>query len=305
MPTVAINRAKKGSYTMNEDQKQPTDAENQANDQLIIEFDGGTETDAPTDETNNDSLSADDQAPVDVSQAEIATLKSKDETDSKPINQEAVQKKINKAIYEKYEEIRKREALEAELTEARKKLDAVSKDVVNVPDMPDAFDPDFDLKVKARDEALKKQAQIEAQQIIERQNTEQAMKKAAEAEREKITGYVNNMYTAAEKLGMKKDDLTQADNVVAGFIKDPGLATFIISHDKAPLIINHLASNITELEMISKMNPIQASAYIVASVLPNAQQYKPAVPSTPDPLEIPAGKPAGQKNPYLEGVVIE
>ena len=293
---------------MTDQTEQPTGAENRAtDDQPIIEMDGGIEEDAAATENADDKGSDDtDETQADVSQAKTATPEGPDNTDGRPINQEAVQRKINKAIFARYEEARKREEAERKLEEAERKLAATDSKTVTVPDMPDLFDPDYDNKVKARDEALRAQAEANAIKALELKNAEQAMQQQAEKEREKITGYISAMYDKAEKLGIKKDDLRQADDMVATFIKDPQLATFIISHDNAAQIINHLASNISELEQISKMNSIQAAAHIVTNVLPSANDFKPAIPSTPDPLEIPNGKPGGdKKSPYLEGVVME
>lgn len=273
-----------------ENQAQPTGAESQAQDDGL-DIDDGTE-----EATEDQGAAAETETP-----SEQQT-----QTPEKPINQEAVQKRINKAIRERYEEQRKREEAERKLEEATQKLSAFDQKDITIPEFPDAFDPNFDQKIRARDEALKQQAMQQAQRDLQQRNAEQARMEKAQKQRDQVTGYVNSMFKNAEQMGIKEADLRQADDTVAMFIKDPGLATFILSQKDAPLIINHLAGNIAELETISRMNPIDAAAHIATSVIPAAQKYRPNLPSTPDPIDIPAGKSKGVKqSEYLDGVEFE
>lgn len=276
--------------TETKNQAQPTDAEqNQAQDEGL-EIDGGQEEEASEQKAEAEQPATDQQT----------------ETPEKPINQEAVQKRINKAIRERYEEQRKREAAEKQLEEARQKLSAFDKQDVTIPPMPDAFDPDFDNKIRQRDEALKQQAMQQAERDLVQRNAEKAAQQQAQAKRDQINGYVKSMFANAEQMGIKEADLRQADDTVAMFIKDAGLAQFILSQKDAPLIINHLAGNIGELETISKMNPIEAAAHIASNTIPAARKYRPNIPTTPDPIDIPAGKAKGVKqSEYLDGVKFE
>lgn len=293
-------------------EQKPTEAQNQAEvQQPQIQFEDGVEETPTMDESAQAETSEPETEPeaqteiTESQKTEAAPTEKGQEAQNKPINQEAVQKKINKAIREKYEEQRRREEIEAKLAEAEKKLNSLSQETVIVPDMPDVFDPDFEQKVKIRDDALKRHAQAEAQKAIDQRIKEQAQKEKAQAEREKINGYVSQMYAAADSHGIKKEDLQAADNTVAMFVKDPGLASFIIAQKSAPLIVNHLAQNIAELEKISRMSPITAAAYIATDIIPAAERFKPKKSSAPEPLDLPSGKAGGKKSPYLEGVVFE
>lgn len=278
----------------------PTEAENQAQqpqqpEEQEFEMDGGQEAPDESQEQKSDEPETEDPPQTD-----------KAEKPERPINQQAVDKRINKAIREKYEEKRKREKIEHELQQARQKLEQYDKKIVDIPDMPDAFDPNFDEKIKQRDEALKEQARIEAKKVIEQEHLENQMRQQAQKDRDTINGYVQNMFSNAQKIGINEDELRQADDTVAGFIKDAGLATFILSQNDAPLIIHHLANNLSELENISRMNPIEAAAYIATSVTSSAKKYRPNIPTTPDPLDIPQGKAKGTKqSEYLDGVEFE
>lgn len=230
----------------------------------------------------------------------------KEEPRQEAINQEAVDKRINKLTFEKYEERRKREKIEQELEQARQKIAAQTQQEVIVPEMPDAFDPNFDQKIKARDEALRQQAMVQAKRDAERQRSEQAQRQKLESDRETITGYVNSMFSEAKKIGIKEADLRQADDTVAMFIKDQGLARFILSQKEAPQIITQLAGNIAELESISKMDPISAAAHIASNVIPRAKSYKASISKTPEPLDIPKGKANSAKpDKFTDGYTFE
>lgn len=278
---------------MSEQEKQPTDAANQA---PTMQFDD----EAPADQTdeNQGSDQLDDQ--------QSTTPEGANADQSKTIDQEAVNKRINKLTFEKYEEKRKREQIEAELAQMKSQQQQGRPESVQIPELPDVFDPNYDRKMAERETALKKAAQIEAQKNYEEKMAEQQKLDQQNKSREQAQKWVSDMYQEAEKLGIQKDDLQKADQTVATFIKDQGLARFIISQKAAPLIINHLASNAAELEHIAGLNPIDAAAYIAAKVIPDAEKFKPKVTKTPDPLDIPDGKAAGQnESPFLKGVIFE
>ena len=279
---------------MTQEEKQPTDAANQA-----PEIDFGDDSPAEETATDAESETLDQQKTQTSQEGDTA------EQQSKGIDQESVNKRINKLTFEKYEERRKREQLESELN-SLKSAQSKSDESVTVPEMPDIFDPQYDSKIAEREKALQRAAQIQAQKDYEARLDEQKRAEQQQSQQQQAQKWVTDMYTEAEKLGIEKDDLQKADHTVATFIKDQGLARFIISQKEAPLIINHLAKNAAELEHISALNPIDAAAYIASKVIPAAAKYKPNLSKAPDPLDIPDGKAAGKaKSPYLDGVTFE
>ena len=262
-------------------------------------------TDLHFDDDDDDQQVAGESPPL-PEESEQKSDDQKEEPRQEAINQEAVDKRINKLTFEKYEERRKREKIEQELEQARQKIAAQTQQEVIVPEMPDAFDPNFEEKIKARDEALRQQAMVQAKRDAERQSSEQAQRRKLESDRETITGYVNSMFSEAKKIGIKEADLRQADDTVAMFIKDQGLARFILSQKEAPQIITQLAGNIAELESISKMDPISAAAHIASNVIPRAKSYKASISKTPEPLDIPKGKANSAKpDKFTDGYTFE
>ena len=268
-----------------------------ADDKLSgVQFDDGEELETPSDDIQTaGTVPEDQQIPPETPAA-------------KEINQEAVDKKINKLTFEKHEEIRKREEVEKTLKEAQERLAKLEGkgQVVEVPPMPDPTDIDYDQKLVAREEAIAANAKLEAQRETAKQAQEEAYQKQIEANAAEVQKHVETMYSGAKDLGVKEDELKEADARVARFINDPELAKFIISQPDSALLVKHLASSANDLTKISQMNPIQATAYLVTTVIPAAAKLKPGVTKTPPPIDVPSGKGGGEsQSPFLTGVILE
>lgn len=226
----------------------------------------------------------------------------------KPVNQEAVEKKINTLTFQKHEERRKREEAEAKAKELQDKLDAVNKkdsDIV-IPPMPDTFDPDFENKMAIREDAIKKQAQVDYdKQVLERQQKETQDAEIAR-QQQAIQESVTKMYDGAKTLGFEEEDFKKADVRVSQFIRHPQLAQHILEHTEGPSLVMYLSSNVAELEKVAKMNPIDAGVYIATTLVSKAKDLKPKPSNTPPPLDIDDGRvPKPEGSPFLNGVTFE
>jgi len=230
-----------------------------------------------------------------------------DSTDT-PFDQEAVNKRINKLTFEKHEERRLREEAEAKAQEKEAELAKLkAKEAeIEIPPMPDTFDPEYQEKLKKRDDAIAELAKVNAKKELAEQSAAQRAQEAIEAHQAEVQKHVNTMYSEAEKLGVKQDELQKADGILVQYIKNPELAVFIISQPDAALLVKHLSSSPQELDKLSKMTTAAAAAYIATTVAPKAQELKPGLTNTPDPLKLPKGKGAKEEpNPYMKGVVME
>lgn len=278
---------------MAEDVKDPTDDQSQAPDPMEgVDIDDPI--DEPTDEDGN--IVEDDGDDQDPDPGE----KGGDPKDKQTtINQEAVDKKIHKLTFEKYEEKRKREALESELKALKHKA-ADGADKVEIPPIPDRYDPDFEEKMEARDKAIMEQANANAAVQVDQQNRQQA---EAQALQQNIT----KMYAGAEKLGIKESEMQEADNKVAMFVTDPALAKYILGREDSTQVVKYLADSIVELDELSKMEPTAAAAKIAAEIAPKASEaFKQKTPGAPNPLDIPGGRGAPEKkSKFLVGVEFE
>ena len=265
-----------------ENEQQLTDAENQAEDNI----DYGEES----------SLEQETQTPEEEEQQE-----------EHYINQEAVQKRINEITFDKNEEIRKREKLQEELDKLREDLEKrkASEENLEIPDLPDVYDDDFEDKIKAREEIIRKVAEANAKKQYITEQERKVFQENFKREQEKIARQVDTMYSTAKDYGISKDELQEADKKVSGFIRDRSLAKFILDQKESALIVKHLSSSAQELEKISEMDPINASVYIATKVIPEASKLKPGLTKTPDPVDVPKSKSSSKVDPFLKGVQFE
>jgi hypothetical protein len=297
--------------------EKPTEAQNQAPE---VETETPEESPELTgvvfDEDESDA-SDDDAPPADDAPADEAPPETPGEPDDtppegkegeKPVNQESVEKKINKLTFEKHEERRKREAAEQRIVDLEKKIQesaAESADIV-VPEMPDPLDAEYDDKLAARETAIRQLGEAEARKKLAQEQQDRAYQEAIEAQQKEIQGHVDTMFATGETLGIKKDKLIEADKRVADFVKDSGVAKYIISHKDAPLLVTYLAASAESLEKLGRLDPISATEFLLTSVMPEAAKLRPGITNTPPPMDVPEGRGGAETpNPYLKGVTME
>ena len=229
------------------------------------------------------------------------------ETTEKPINQEAVNKRINKLTFEKHEEQRKREDLEAKYAELQAEIEKQkqSSSEIVIPDMPDPYDPEFASKLAEREKAVQEKARADAAREVAEQAHEAEVKRRQEEAVKQFEQQTTKMFDSGEKAGITREDLQKAEQTVSMFVRDPSLAQFILAQEDSALIVHHLANNVSELEQVVGMSPMNAAAYIATVVTPKAKEFKPQQPGAPAPLNVPKGGPAPNQDPYLKGVQFE
>lgn len=276
-----------------EEKTQPTDAANQAKDEFDnIDFGDEQPPEKPKEEPP----------------AEVPDEKqtSKDKSESF-INQDAVNKRINEITFQKYEEKRKREELEAELNQLKSKIEKENEKPgdIQIPPLPDIYDDDYESKIQAREAALQKAVESKVRKALMQEQEQKSIKAELEKQQAKIAQQVTDMFESGKKLGITEEELRKADMTVSGFIKDPNIARFILSRKDAALIVKYLSSSAIELEKLGSMDPLEASVYIATNVSSQAEKLKPGVTKTPDPIDIPSGKAAPNEDPYLKGVSFE
>ena len=213
---------------------------------------------------------------------------------------------IGKKVAKQREAERAAEEATARLAETEAKLaQATAPMRPAVPEMPDPYDDDFEVKVKARDEALVLAAQYDAatQQAEQRKNYE-AQQTAHKAQEELITT-VKSYTERAEKLGVNAAELQQAGNMVAQYGIGNEVASYILNEDQGPSITVYLSKNPLELEQIRQMGPMQAAVYIENNIKAKAVASRPPPTPGPEPIDNPtgAGMPEGERGP--KGAVYE
>jgi hypothetical protein len=280
--------------------EQSTETQNQENEQ-------STETQNQENEQSTETQNQDEGFTFDDGDEEVQDTKPDQKVDNEKINQEKVNKRINTLVFEKKEEQRKREKLEEEHRKALariKELEGTSDDI-EIPEMPDAYDPEYARKVTERDKAIRAKAEADAKAVQARQAEEQRQQQLQQEARNKYQEQSKKMYADAAKMGIEEKDMQQAEKTLSMFIRDPALAQFILAHEDSAAIVSHLASNMDQLERIATMPGVNASVYIMSEILPEASKLKPSTSKTPDPLDIPKGKATDTVDPYLKGVKFE
>lgn len=203
---------------------------------------------------------------ADAAEALLNAGESHGEEQEKPfINQEEVNKAINKQFARYKSEEAARIKAEKELEDLRRRH--ASDQDVKIPDMPDQFDPDFDRKLSERDEAIRKyerrQFEVSARQRAEEERRQQAENDVQRQVNESVKSYNDKI----KAFNLDKKTMDAHDATVAQFVSQD-LARFILANDKGPLLVEHLGRNVMELEKISRM-PIADAVYAISTgILP-------------------------------------
>lgn len=195
---------------------------------------------------------------------------------------EGVQKRINKIHWEKMEAIRKAEAVEKELQELRSKLPQDERP--EIPPLPDPFDDDYQQKVQARDEALRKAAQYDAaKQYADYQRQQQAAQQQQEQQR-RIAEKAQSYTERAGKLGIKPEELQSAGQMVGQYLQNQNVVEAILTDDHGPMITRYLANSPNDLAQLAQANDFQAGT-LLASIKAKAAEMNKTKQPPPDPVE--------------------
>jgi len=291
-----------------EGKDQSTMTQNAAEDDYLAGADFGEEGEEITDDNapEGGEQQAADNSSEDKGDGEGKDEEGSADAEDKLVPQSKVKKRLDALTFEKAEEQRKREAIERELADTKKKLETLSSTETVVPPMPDVLDPNYDAKVAERDRLRDKKAKEDAEREFVQKQQADAQAAKVLADQQALQANVNKMFADGKELGFSQEDMLEADGKVAQFITDTTVAHYLLSRDDSAAVIKYLASVPQELDKISRMSAVEASAHIAAVVAPEAGKLKPKATTTPDPLKIPKGKAGGEKkSPYLEGVVFE
>jgi hypothetical protein len=200
---------------------------------------------------------------------------------------ELAKQKANEAFNKQYGE---KKQLERDLAAKAEKLaqfeqaerERQAAQVGNIPPMPDAFDDDFDEKVKQRDEALIAQANYNAQNQSYLQQEQFNQQQAAQAKQVKVQQSMANYSQKATELGIKQDELQAAANTVANYGLSDDLVMHILGDSDGPLITKHLAANPQDGYDLASMSPYSVGQFL-DGIKTKASALKPKTSSAPSP----------------------
>jgi DNA repair exonuclease SbcCD ATPase subunit len=213
---------------------------------------------------------------------------------------------IGKKTFKLREVERQAEALQKQLEDVQSKLPKQERP--QVPEAPDPFaisDEEYRRQLSQRDEAVSKAAAYDAQQQYLQQQQYELAEQARQKQQEALNSKIENYASRATKMGIKSEELQVAGATVSNFGIQEELVSFIIEDDHGPLITKYLSQNLTELDNLRSMSPIQAAIRITNEIKPKAAALKPKVNQAPDPVDTPQGagispKPKGPKGATFE-----
>lgn len=231
------------------------------------------------------------------------------EDNAKKVNQEAVQKKINKIHREK------KLAEESAATERQKRIAAEEKiaeltktTLPEVPPPPDVLDPEYAKKAEYREKVIYAHGMQAANLRSAEDQAKAAAANAQEQDLKIVQGMVSTFEATAETLKINKKALTNSQNVVATYIAGKqNLARYILSDPNGPSNVLYLAQDVAELDKISKMDEVVAAAYIATNITPKANKLKPKKKSdAPKPPFTPSGRShIADDDPRIAGATFE
>ena len=220
--------------------------------------------------------------------------------------EEKAQKAINKQHFKYQEEKREKLKAQQDLEEANAKLAALEKDqpAPVIPPVPEQFDDDYEVKVAARDEAIRAKAAYDQSQLAIAQREQDDLNTQAAKRQQEVQMTVDAFKRGIGDLGLDTAQMQERENIVASYNPSPDLAKFIL--ESGPLTVKYLAENPLEMDSIVGMSPMMAAVYINSKIVPEALKLKPKQSGAPDPLDIDTGAAMPDKgNPLLKGVVYE
>lgn len=238
-------------------------------------------------------------------QAEAEGLE-REEGESKVEFDERQQKVFNEAIAKKtaklYEERQRAEQYAKELEEIKKRIPQDQRP--EVPPMPDPYDPDFQDKVKARDQRILEQAQYDARKAAESEYQYQQHQRQLYEQQQKQAEREKSFIERSEKLKVSQEELGRAFQTVAqlgGIGKDA--SDYVMEDTLGPQIVMYLAENPQEVEIIASLPPTKAAVYIETGIKSKLGSKK--VSPAPEPPDHLSGKGAAERDRGPKGARFE
>ena len=208
----------------------------------------------------------------------------KPEVDEEAVKQEAIQKAINKKHFETQQAKRDLQAANDRIASFEaKERERVEASIGDIPDLPDAFDDDYESKMKQRDDALIAQANFNTQNQSYQQEQAYQQQQAQAVKQEQLQTQVSSYNARTKELGISTEEMQAAGNAVAQYNISNDLTMAILADSDGPLITKYLAANPTELQDLSGMNPVQAAMHIERNIRAKATALKPKTTNAPKP----------------------
>lgn len=224
------------------------------------------------------------------------------------IKAEDAQKDINKQHRKYRDEERARKRVEAEKDRLAKELAELKAKTVDltVPPPPDPYSDNYEDQIRARDEAIQRKAEHDAQQRSiedqQKRHTEEQALHEEQALQEKVAAFDTNMV----KLGLNPVEVKKAANTLIDYGVSDTLQDILLEDSEGPLLATYLANNPIELEALGGMSTLQLVNHLNGTVRQKASLLKPKTSKAPDPpMTLSGGGVQELEDPLLAGVTFE
>ena len=192
-----------------------------------------------------------------------------EEKDGKANKQDSVEERIGELTRKRHEAERKAEERERELRELRRQVLTNNEPVVpELPDPDDVTDDEWKRLVQQRDAAIERRIEWQNQKS-QFENEDQTQSRNEQLRRQQELQTKAMTYNQrAESLGVHRDELARAGNLISQVGIHDDVATEILGDESGPLITRYLANNVSDLLELSQMSPYQAARYIDNNIRP-------------------------------------
>lgn len=244
-----------------------------------------------------EAVEAEEQA--DLSVVESAPTEVEQSTENEA---EVLRKQIAEKAFKERQSRRRAEELEERL----KKLEADKTPKFDgvIPPMPDAFDDDFEQKIKAREDAVARKAQADYDAMRNRELEAETQRKRERDELENQQKLQAEFRQNATSLGVDQEVLANAARTVIEYGITPDIENAIMADKEGALMLQHLASNPLVLSDLVDANPLKAGM-MLAEIKSKSLSLKPKPSSAPDPATIIKGRGAALSNRDNDGTTYE
>ena len=212
---------------------------------------------------------------------------------------EGFKKAINKKHFQAKEAERRADELQRKLDELEAKHAEPAPVAIDVPDVPDQFDDDYRSQLKLRDDAIRHNAEIAAQEAFAVQERASIERQQQNEQAKRVQQVAADFNATGAKLGCNASNLEEASNVVAGYGVSGEVANYLLSDPQGPLMVLHLAANPLDIETINSMDSVQAGIYLATELKGKITKPKPS--SAPKPATVLSGSGVAPASAGPEG----
>lgn len=229
-------------------------------------------------------VESDEEQPAELAPDSEAEHEENAEEAERRINQE----KVNQVINEKHRRWKEAEERAAKLEQQLAQYNSQQQEKApEIPPLPDAFDDDYEAKVKERDEAIQKRAQWEYEQSNAQTQKQHAQQARQHEQLQQLQQQATTYAERAKGYGITPEELQTAANQVAQAGLSDELAIEILGDEDGPLFTKHLAANPIEAYELAQMPIAKAVLHLERKVRPKLAGLKPKQSNAPKPTTRP------------------